>query len=566
MKELFFFIQKNRWLLLAFAFICLTLFINLGSGGIYAAQEGRTALIVRNMLCSGNFLDMQLAYGIPYEKPIGHYWFCLPCAYFFHLAGEPLLTPAEWAVRLPSALSALAAIIFAALLANRIYGKRSAILTIVILGTMVNFDKLGRLAHIDMPLAAAYAGAMYFLYIGYFEKKQSNRWIYAFYALLGWGAILKGPLVILLAGLVVLAMMILSRNWKMPWEMRPVSGGLIFLAVALPWYIIENIRTSGAFYEEFILNQNIRRFTGIGSTYRNGERMPLWYYIPKLFQGALPWSIFSLLGIFHFHWLWKKQLRNATFFLLFWLLTGFLFFSLSALKRGDYLLPLYPALAILTARVIDYHCDRLPALSRHWLKIWGSLVALLSVAFLINSTGIIAKFGQMIIDDKVPFGGKRDGQSIVMISDFINHHWAVGILLFILIATGLFFLGKLLEKQKAYEAFFLTASLVVLLFVAYHGAIEPGTDQYKTIKQFAEKATKIIPATETVTFYDDFNTEMIFFINRPYNIELQKANRFVFTSPEAARHLTATDPKRWIIRLETIPDHQYPAVLLEMCK
>ena len=199
--------QENLWFWAALCFAAVAVFANLGSEGIYAAQEGRTALILRNMFRTGDYLEMRVDYGVPYEKPIGHYWLCLPSAYFAGLAGDALESAVEWGIRLPSAFSSLLTVLLAGLLTRRIYkSTRAGAMAMVILSTMSNFDKLGRLGHIDMPLACAFMLAMYFLYTGYFEEWKPNRNIYLFYAALGWGMLLKGPLVIVLAGLAIAGM------------------------------------------------------------------------------------------------------------------------------------------------------------------------------------------------------------------------------------------------------------------------------------------------------------------------------------------------------------------------
>ena len=112
-------LSKQEKILLAGSFLAAAflLLCSLGDGGIPAAQEGRTAIIVKNMIRSGNWMDMQVPGGILYEKPVGHYWLCLPFAAVLHADRVDLTTCAtEWAVRLPSALSALLALLGAMLL------------------------------------------------------------------------------------------------------------------------------------------------------------------------------------------------------------------------------------------------------------------------------------------------------------------------------------------------------------------------------------------------------------------------------------------------------------------
>ncbi len=551
------------WYFSALLFSILIFFTVLGSDGIYAAQEGRTAIITRNMILSGNWLDMTIPFGIPYEKPIGHYWLCAPFAALLGLSGNPCQVPAEWAVRLPSALSALLAVIAAALLARRIYGDRTAVMSILILSTMATFANLGRLAHIDMPLACAFAWAMYFLYMGCLEENKGNHWIYGFYVMLGWGTVLKGPLMIILAGLVILCVILQRRNWKLLWELRPISGGLLFLAVTLPWYVVETLRTNGAFYQEFIVNQNIRRFTGIGSTYRNGERMPIYYYVPKLLAGALPWSLAGIAAIICYaKRLIRLQFSPGSIFLLLWAISGFVFFSLSALKRGDYLLPIYPALAILTARAIDRFCEKGPALHRSWQAVWGGVAILSGVAAILNRSGILTEFGNRIASGEISFISKRDGMNLVMISNFINEYFFLMSSLLLLALGILWGIGKLLERRALHQAFFAITLVFAGLFTAYHAFIQPGTDHLKTVKPFARQVQELIPEGQKVIYFSDFNTELIFFVNRPYSITIDEDADFLMTDPPGVKALEQRAPGAWEELCRTEAHHQYPEVLL----
>ena len=563
-----FFHTERGWLTAGILFAALIFFVNLGSDGIYAAQEGRTAIIVRNMVRSGDWMEMNFAHAIPYEKPIGHYWLCLPAALAGNLGGDALKVPAEGIVRLPSALCAMAAVLTAAALARRLYGAKTAAVTMVVLSATPTFSNLGRLAHIDMPLAGAFTVGMYFLYRGYFEEYKSNRLIYLFYVMLGLAVLLKGPLAVLLAGCVILGMMLWSRRWKMLWELRPLTGGLVFLAVALPWYVAEHIRTNGAFFDEFIVNQNFRRFTGVGSTYRGGKRMPLYYYFPKLLAGMLPWSLAAFPGLWAFRKaLLKFRLRKGTVFLLMWAGTLFVFFSCSALKRGDYLLPLYPAAAVLLARVIVVGCEQLPALTKKWKAVWLGLCILIAGAAVVNYSGLLIRFGELIVADKIPHASERDGMTLIMISRFINDHYFAALAGAAAAAAVLFCIFRMMEKRRHFTALCVFSAAVLCVFTSYHAVIQPGTDHLKTVKPFCRKAVRIIPPGEKVTYSGDFNTELIFFIDRPYGKDIDRdGTRFLMMPPAYVDGFVKKHPGVWKEHFRTEKDHQYPVVLLEKTK
>ena len=518
------------------------------------------------MIRTGNWMDMQVPGGILYEKPVGHYWLCLPFAAALHADRVDLTTCAtEWAVRLPSAISALLALLGAMLLALRIFGARTAVLSVMILSTIPLFLHLGRLAHIDMPLCAAFTWAMFFLYTGYFEDMKSNVRIYGFYACLGWGMILKGPLVVILAGLTVLAMMFRLRRWNMIWELRPVSGGALFLLIALPWYVAETIRTEGAFFEEFIMKQNISRFTGVGSTYRDGERMVLWYYIPKMIVGMLPWSLPALAaGVFFFRRLIRLRFSRGPLFLLLWFLTGFVFFSLSALKRGDYLLPVYPALAILTAEATSRGCEKLPPLTRHWLWALCILVPVSAAALGLNFSGLLIRLAQARLEGKIRHIGRSDANNLLLISSWVNDHMLLSIAGCLTALLLIVLLGFLMQHGRYKAVLLVLYGISFGLLSFYVGYLDPVSgNKYRSVKSFTVEARRIIPEGETVGVAG-FNTEMLYFLDRPYAVayEEDQTHEFLVASDSHADALQKKQPGRWKEILRTVTNHQYPAALL----
>ena len=556
---------EQWWFIAAMVFAAVAVFANLGSDGIYAAQEGRTAIILRNMFRTGDFLEMIVPYGVPYEKPIGHYWLCLPSAYLTRISGDALASAAEWGIRIPSALSALFTVWLAGLLAKRMFNWRAGCMTVVILATMSNFDKLGRLGHIDMPLAAAFMAAMYFLYVGYAENWRANNSIYLFYVALGWGMLLKGPLVVMLAGLVVIGLMAMrgKRWYEVLRDLRILRGAVIFLVISLPWYIYECIHSKGAFFEEFIVRQNLDRFSGDPAVYRKST--PVWYYIPKLLAGALPWSLAAVAAaVANWKRLIRFRLSDADKFLLIWFLTGFVFFSLSSIKRIDYLLPIFPPLAMLTAQAAEKFCRTARGVPRKWwLTIWIVLVSILAAAFLVNTSGLIVRLGKYIAAGNVKFLTEHDGMSMAMFSDYLRAR-AVWLLLALAAVAGILFAAGMLAEKRRYYRFFALAMVIVLsIFMGYHLGIEPGTDRLKTVKSFVRSARGIVPPGAEVAIHHNFNTELIFFMDHPYHNGLRKDDVWCLASPKSTKQLNEEHPGVWKEHLRTPEDHQYPAVLLE---
>ena len=163
-----------------------------------------------------------------------------------------------------------------------------------------------------------------------------------FFVFAGLATLIKGPVGLIIplavAGIFLASSRELSKVKLRLW----LLGLVIFLALTLPWYLAVYWKTSGAFGQEFLLKQNLVRFFD----YRQGQ--PPWYYIPALIAGLFPWVFFLPVGIVS-GWGAFRRGDKGILLALVWLLVVFVFFSLSASKRPDYILPLYPAAALLVA-------------------------------------------------------------------------------------------------------------------------------------------------------------------------------------------------------------------------
>ena len=555
---------KVQWLMLAlFALIILS--INVWSDGIYSAQEGRAAIVARQMLKSGNWLYLNIKGAHNTEKPVMCYWFYSICGMLFGVN--------EFSVRLPSVLAAFATVLMTCSLGIRIYGRRSGFLAGYVLASMAGFINLGRLARIDMVLCAFYTASMYLLYTGYFEKMKANWRLYLFYLILALSVMVKGPVSVALVGLTVIVLVIKERNWKILWELKPVSGLLIGLAVNAPWYTYEIVRTQGEFANDFFLNQNISRFTGIDMSYCGGKRRSFFHYFPILFAFTLPWSLFVPFGFISFY---RKllKLRPATYYLLIWFAVVFLFFSAAAIKRGNYLLPLLAPAAILTGRYIQWIIDREFKLTSKWRMGWTVLVVIVVLAMVVIRLGALGYIGRLVVDDEIKWISYRDGMGMMQVSDFINDMYVLCCIAAAVVLAYLYFLGRLLEKGRADKVFIGVLPVILIFFCVYYVWIDPAQNKYKTVKYFCERARQHVQPDEKVCYYVEWITEAVFFMDRDYDrysrIEeiYDKQNgkilcKYIITEPDVYNELPVEVKSKLKKLEETIPEHQYPHVLLK---
>jgi hypothetical protein len=174
-------------------------------------------------------------------------------------------------------------------------------------------------------------------------------WYFIFYALIGVGTLAKGPLGILLPGLVIAAFLALKRRWDLFLKFGFHPGVILALLLAVGWYVLAITRGGEGFVDKQLLSENLERFFG-GS----GHSHPVYYYLPYLFSLGLPWSLllpFVLWDSF------KKGFLadDDQLFIKLWFLVMLGFFSLSVGKRPVYILPLYAGISLLTAVWIHRH-------------------------------------------------------------------------------------------------------------------------------------------------------------------------------------------------------------------
>ena len=337
---------RTSTLLLAawFALLLSALAYQLGGYPLLEPDEGRNAEIAREMVATGDYLVPHLD-GLPYlDKPV----------LFFSLdaLALKLLGPSELAARLPALLFTLATAALVAWFAARLFGRESA--------------WIAATAAAAAPLAVAFSRTVifdslltFFVTLGLVacwfavEARIAGRSAVAWSALawvaMALGVLTKGPValaVVLLPGLSYAlwrrAGGALCALW-MP--LRLPLGPLLFLALLLPW-IWAMSKEVPEFLHYALVSETWRRMT----TDQFERTGPIWYFLPSLLVGALPWS-FVALGAGR-----RLAGRDAAgrrdprgVFLLLWLALPFVLFSLSHSKRPQYVLPLLPAVALLVA-------------------------------------------------------------------------------------------------------------------------------------------------------------------------------------------------------------------------
>ena len=368
------------------AIIFFTAFFQfLGHFPLIGTDEARYMEIPREMIERGDFITPTLNYIKYFEKPPLHYWFN---AVSISIFGET-----EFAGRFFGALWGVLGILLIYHIGRKLFGRREAILSALILGTSIGIIVQARINITDTTLTICMTACLGCFLLAIQENEQNKgRYYYLFYIFSALAVLAKGLIGIVLPGGIIFCFILITRRWRILREMRLVTGIMLFLIVCAPWFIIVSIRNP-EFARFFFIHEHFERFL----TKVHGRYQPPWFFIPILIGVMLPWSFFVPAAIARI-WHERKQTgADNRLFLFLWAAIIFVFFSKSDSKLIPYILPVYPALALLIGVTYSAALDRgfsslkIPAL-------------LLSAVTILLGVGCIA-YPHLARDPKISAGG-----------------------------------------------------------------------------------------------------------------------------------------------------------------
>ena len=327
---------NQRSVVLLLALTAALLLFRLGAVPLIGPDEPRYTRVAVEMHREGSYLVPTLQ-GRPWlEKPPLYYWLAGAA---FAVVGET-----ETAARLPSVLAALLLVGSTVFFGGRLYGEAAALHAGFAAATAPLVFVYGRSAAMDMLLAATATCA-----VGLFALRllglAGPGVVPAAWLFMALAALAKGPLGLLLPGLIVGGYIVATRQWSLAREALSPLGIALFLLVAGPWYVLMWRHEGQAFVDVFLLNHNLQRFTS--TIHRHPG--PLLYYVPVLLAGVFPWTGLAVAGLGTL----RPRGARADVFVFLWLALPFLFFSAAGSKLPGYILPCLPPLALVTGRAAD---------------------------------------------------------------------------------------------------------------------------------------------------------------------------------------------------------------------
>jgi 4-amino-4-deoxy-L-arabinose transferase-like glycosyltransferase len=381
-------------LLLAFGAL---FFQFLGRLPLIDPDEGRYIEIPREMLERGDFVTPTLNYVKYFEKPPLHYWLN---ALSLTVFGEN-----EFAARFAGTLCGLLTVILTYYLGRKLFGRRPALFAATVLGTAGGFLVQSRINFTDMTLTFCLTAAFAFFMLAERDgAEHKGRDYYLFYIFMALAVLAKGLIGIVLPGAVIFLYMIATRRWRILKDMRLFSGGLLFLLVAAPWFVLVSMRNP-EFAHFFFIHEHFERFlTKVHHRYQ-----PFWFFVPVLLGTMLPWSVFIPSALKK---AWRERRgQSDLLFLLLWAGVIFAFFSKSNSKLVPYILPVFPPLALLIGK---WFAETRDGASVRWqAAITGALLLLVGAVAI--AYPLISGKGEIGVPDGAMVGGLLVCQGIVSI-------------------------------------------------------------------------------------------------------------------------------------------------------
>ena len=357
-------------------------------------DEPRYMEASEQMLTSGNLIDVRFQDKPRYLQPAGIYWLEAGSARIAEVAFGPEILRKTWPYRIPSLLAASLIIPLTAWVGASLFGAVTGLMAAALLMVSTLFVAESHMATIDTVLLLDILCVEATLLRAFLDRQKNRptllRTAVFFWLSLGVGLMLKGPVVLIPGFGTPLALWLIERDKRWWSRLRPSWGWLLMLAVVVPWCVAIDVISGGDFFSRAVGNN----FLGKVAHGQQAHGLPPGFHLLVFALAFWPGSIFAALAI---PAIWARRSLPEVRFLLCWILPHWLVFELIATKLPHYVLPTYPAIAVLTAAaLINWPEVRPKRLGRILLGAYGAVWAGVGIAFCVAGTVLLYKMEHMI--------------------------------------------------------------------------------------------------------------------------------------------------------------------------
>lgn len=513
---------KPGYCLLALAFLCLaSFFFRLGYLPMIGPDEPRYTEIAREMSDTGNWITPRLAGIHWFEKPALTYWLVA--------AGFQVLGVSESAARLPIALFSSFGVFLLFWFGQRLRSARFGYLSAMVLASSGIWIGFSRAATFDLPLAVSLAIALLAFYLWFHERKD---WCwYACCFGMGLAMLAKGLVGIVLPGAIIGLFLLLTRT-LVEFLKRPkllLIGAGIFLLTIATWYLPMFLRHGQEFWQEFFVAHHFQRFL----TNKFKHPQPFYFFTVVAILGCFPWSLFFLAEIGSTIKRWREVLtqpeRRLSLFLWLWIVVIVGFFSISTSKLTGYILPVFPAIALLIGEKLERWWQQKPRTLWRWMLLLTSLIL------------IALSIGLSLKAETIPHAGPI--LALIL---------AVTILLSALAGISLLFL----RDERPATVWFpfgiaLTIVIATLTVMPGYGLTESTAHIVQKAKASAQSGERLVFFINTDFSIDFYAPELPLRDSHAYPLTFMKPEEIAALLPmQPNKTMLVLSPRRWLKGIE----------------
>jgi len=525
--------------------VAVVFFFRLGDRTLWSSMEGRVAEIAAEMTDTGDYIMPRINGRVELTKPPLAHWLV---AGSFRVFGRSAFT-----ARLPSALAALATVLAVYFFGRRLAGHWCGIFSAGTLATALDFVWMGRCARIDNVFSLLVVLAILLFYLGYTGRGRAGLWVAAF-ACMGLAVMAKGPAGIGIPLGAIVLFLAVRRDLAALVSWPTLAGLCVCTVLAAPWHV----------FVLRVASEDDRRFFLVGQLgeWLEGERQQswvwlrtIWKYIPYLLKGLFPWSIFLPVGIAVAAKQHARTLRSGILLPLVWLVGGLVAFSLSGTKAARYLLPMYPAAAL----IVGFAWARLlqaptPGLTRGITV--STIITSVVLGVVIAVAGAAAAAAPTVLRFLKQHLNEHDYRSYDIILRFLGRHWLPVLAIVIAAAAAVATAAFAVRCGKVLTAFVLVSCVLAAMLLAYTAVVLPQLDEVNSARPFALYVRNNVPPEARLVYSGDWLHEFRFYLGR--HVE------FIATRPERlanVRAALADDGPLYVVVLDEDYDELASALL-----
>ena len=503
-------------------------------------DEPRYAQISREMVEDGDYLVLHLNGQKYSNKPPMYFW--LVAAFSTIVGGVN-----EVSSRMPSALAGVATVLLVYTMGKRMFGARTGFIAGLVLVSSIYFVLHSRSVHMDLPLTFTVTAMMAAFYVAH-ERGRAEWWTWPILFLMGaLGILIKGPAGFIPPLLACAAVSLLTRQRRV-WNISILWGIALFVAVVGVWLALLWRHTDSRYVWNIAVTQTLGRVKGEGS-----HVQPFYFYLQEFPAIFMPWTpLFCIALVKAGQRAFHREAGRGLLFVLAWFTVVFISFSVVPTKRTMYLLPVFPAAALLVAWFLNSLMEGKAAQWAAAAAKWVTALPLLLVAAAAPLALLFLAWGRL----------SGDSRAISIFEDLRRNYVAVSSISILLCVQGV------VGAQAALRKYWPGVVTVMMLMCIAAGVFAvfiyfPLANKFSTERNFALKLNEMAGGSE-VAVYGEVPEGVVFYSHR--------AVKILKTAKAAAAYLNApgADPKFclvWTRDLSQIRDAcKYPSMLEQIYK